>query len=73
VFENLVYLVIGFVGTLLGLEAAWHFTACSIPDKTIKPCMYKQDKASSNEHIADKKRGRYFRNNWKRRKKEEEV
>jgi len=44
VFENLVYLVIGFVGTLLGLEAAWHFTACSIPDKTIKPCMYKQVK-----------------------------
>jgi hypothetical protein len=43
-FENLIYVVIGFVGTLLGLEAAWHFTACRIPDKTIKPCMYKQVK-----------------------------
>jgi hypothetical protein len=44
VFENLIYPVIGFVGTLLGLEAAWHFTACKIPDKKIKPCMYKQVK-----------------------------
>jgi hypothetical protein len=43
-FENLIYVVIGFVGTLLGLEAAWHFTACRIPDKTLKPCMYKQVK-----------------------------
>jgi hypothetical protein len=41
-FENLIYPVIGFVGTLLGLEVAWHFTACRIPDKSIKPCMYKQ-------------------------------
>jgi len=43
-FENVIYPVIGFIGTLLGLEAAWHFTACRIPDKTIKPCMYKQMK-----------------------------
>jgi hypothetical protein len=43
-FENLIYVVIGFAGTLLGLEAAWHFTACRIPDKTLKPCMYKQVK-----------------------------
>jgi len=42
VFENLIYPVIGFIGTLLGLEAAWHFTACRIPDSTLKPCMYKQ-------------------------------
>ena len=27
-FENLIYPVIGFVGTLSGLEAAWHFIAC---------------------------------------------
>jgi hypothetical protein len=46
VFENLIYLVIGFVGTILGLEAAWHFTACKIHDKTMKPCMYKQVKAA---------------------------
>ena len=43
-FEYLIYPTIGFVATLLGLEAAWHFTACRIPDKTIKPCMYKQVK-----------------------------
>jgi len=43
-FENLVYPAVGFVVTLLGLEAAWHFTACRISDKTIKPCMYKQVK-----------------------------
>jgi hypothetical protein len=43
-FEYLMYAAIGFVGTLLGLEAAWHFTACKLRDKTIKPCMYKQIK-----------------------------
>jgi hypothetical protein len=41
-FENLIYPVIGFVGTLLGLEAAWHFTACKITDTRLKPCLYKQ-------------------------------
>lgn len=35
VFENLIYLAVGFVGTVLGLEAAWHFAACKIADKTI--------------------------------------
>lgn len=45
-FEYLIYTAIGFVGTLLGLEAAWHFTACKIPNKTIKPCMYKQIKVA---------------------------
>jgi hypothetical protein len=44
VFEYLVYPAIGFIGTLVALETAWHFTACKIPDKTIKPCMYKQVK-----------------------------
>jgi hypothetical protein len=44
-FENLVYpIIIGFVATLLGLEVAWHCTACKISDKTIKPCMFKQVK-----------------------------
>jgi len=28
----------------LGLEATWHFTACRISDKKIKPCMYRQVK-----------------------------
>jgi hypothetical protein len=42
VFEYLIYPAIGFVTTLLGLEAAWHFTACKIPDKTVKCCMYRQ-------------------------------
>jgi hypothetical protein len=42
VFEYLIYPALGFIITLLGLEAAWHITACKIPDKTIKSCMYKQ-------------------------------
>ena len=40
--ENIAYLGLGFVAVLLGLEAAWHFTACRIKDKSIKPCLYKQ-------------------------------
>ncbi|MDP9288844.1 MAG: hypothetical protein M3P08_11690 [Thermoproteota archaeon] len=44
-YENLVYpIIIGFATTLLALEAAWHFTACKLPDKIIKPCIYKQVK-----------------------------
>jgi hypothetical protein len=41
-FENLIYPAIGFVGTIVGLEAAWHFIACKVPDTTLKPCIYKQ-------------------------------
>jgi hypothetical protein len=40
----LIYLAIGFVGTLLALEIGWHFTGCSISDKTMKPCLFKQIK-----------------------------
>jgi len=44
-FENLVYpIIIGFAATLVALEVAWHFTACTISDKTIRPCMFKQVK-----------------------------
>jgi hypothetical protein len=42
--ENIAYFGIGFVTVFLALEAAWHFTACKIHDKSIKPCMYKQVK-----------------------------
>jgi hypothetical protein len=42
VLENLPYMVIGFVTTFMALEAAWHFTACKVKDRTIKPCLYKQ-------------------------------
>jgi hypothetical protein len=42
--ENLIYPVIGFVGAFLGLEAAWHFTACRIPNNVIKACVYRQVK-----------------------------
>jgi hypothetical protein len=42
--ENLLYLVIGFVVTYLSLELAWHFTACRIEDKNLKPCMFKEIK-----------------------------
>jgi hypothetical protein len=42
--ENLLYVVIGFVITYLSLELAWHFTACGIKDKKIRPCMFKEIK-----------------------------
>ena len=42
IIENLAYVAIGFVTTFLALEAAWHFTADKIKDKTIKPSLYKQ-------------------------------
>lgn len=42
--ENIAYFGIGFVTSFLALEAAWHFTACKVHDKSIKPCMYKQVK-----------------------------
>jgi hypothetical protein len=40
--ENIAYAAGGFAAVFLALEAAWHFTACKIKDKTIKPCLYKQ-------------------------------
>lgn len=36
------YVLTGFVVSFIGLETAWHFTACRIHDKAIKPCMFKQ-------------------------------
>jgi hypothetical protein len=42
IIGDLAYLAIAFATTFLALEAAWHFTACKIKDKTIKPCLYKQ-------------------------------
>ena len=41
-FENIAYIGLGFAAVFLGLELAWHFTACKIHDKSIKPCFYKQ-------------------------------
>jgi len=41
-FENIAYIGISFAAVFLSLEAAWHFTACKIHDKSIKPCFYKQ-------------------------------
>jgi hypothetical protein len=40
--ENILYVVMGFVVTYLSLELAWHFTACGIKDKKIKPCIFKE-------------------------------
>ena len=42
--ENILYVVVGFVVTYLSLELAWHFTACEIKDKKIKPCIFKEIK-----------------------------
>jgi len=36
------YAVVGFVVSYVGLEIAWHFTACRIHDKFLRPCMFKQ-------------------------------
>jgi len=41
-FENIVYIGLGFAAVFFALESAWHFTACKIHDKSIKPCFYKQ-------------------------------
>ena len=44
-FENItpiLYQLTGLNVKYLGLEIAWHFTACRIHDKAIKPCMFKQ-------------------------------
>jgi hypothetical protein len=38
------YFVTGYVITYLGLEIAWHFAACGLQDKRIKPCLFKQVK-----------------------------
>jgi hypothetical protein len=40
--ENIAYVSLGFAAVYLVLEAAWHFTACKIKDRSIKPCLYKQ-------------------------------
>jgi hypothetical protein len=42
IIGDLAYQAVGFVTTFLAPEAAWHFTACKIKDKTIKSCLYKQ-------------------------------
>jgi len=42
--ENLLYVLMGFVITYLTLELAWHFTACGIKDKKIRPCVFKEIK-----------------------------
>lgn len=40
--ENIAYVAVGFGTSFLALEAAWHFTACKLKDKTLKPCLYKR-------------------------------
>jgi hypothetical protein len=40
--ESMAYIAIGFASAFFSLEAAWHFTACKIHDKSMKPCFYKQ-------------------------------
>lgn len=41
-FENIIYVGLGFAAVFFALESTWHFTACKIHDKSIKPCFYKQ-------------------------------
>jgi hypothetical protein len=40
--ESIAYITVGFASAFFSLEAVWHLTACEIPDKSIKPCLYKQ-------------------------------
>jgi hypothetical protein len=45
--ENLeiwLYAMLGFAATYVGLELAWHFTACRVKEATLKPCVFKQAK-----------------------------
>ena len=42
IFGSIAYIALGFATALLSLEAAWHFTACNVHNKSIKPCFYKQ-------------------------------
>ena len=45
--ENLnlmMYITLGFAVSYLALELGWHFTACRIKDKQLKPCIFKQVK-----------------------------
>ena len=39
-------LVVGFILTYIALELTWHFTACKIQDRQIKPCLFKQVKTA---------------------------
>jgi len=41
-FENIVYVGLGFAAVFFALESAWHFTACKIRNKSLQPCFYKQ-------------------------------
>ena len=41
-FENIVYIGLGFAVAFFALESAWHFTACKIKDRSLQPCFYKQ-------------------------------
>jgi hypothetical protein len=36
--------LLGFAVTYLALEVAWHFTACGLHSKEIKPCLFKEVK-----------------------------
>lgn len=40
--EDIISTLMAFGVTYFGLEVAWHFTACRIHDKAIKPCVFKQ-------------------------------
>lgn len=40
--ETLLYPIIGFLTTYIGLEVAWHLTACKVEDKSIKPSLFRQ-------------------------------
>src|SRR5215813_10467951 len=42
IFESMSYIVLGFATAFFSLEAVWHFSACKIHDRSIKPCFYKQ-------------------------------
>src|SRR5215469_6507144 len=49
--ESIAYIAIGFASAFFSLEAAWHFTACNIHDRTIKPCFYKQIRLVEKSNI----------------------
>ena len=42
--ENILYVMMGFAITFLSLELGWHFTACRLEDKKLRPCVFKEIK-----------------------------
>jgi hypothetical protein len=48
------YFVTGYIITYFALEIAWHFAACRLENKTMRPCLFKQVKMVITPERGDK-------------------